>query len=125
MVNDPARILIVEDEQAIQLLLRRVVELMGHTAFVAGDGASALALANQHSPQLIISDLSLPGSLHGVELVQALHTAHPTCPIIVTTGDMSPARIAALSAAGVNDVLSKPFDIPVARALISSRLSGG
>ncbi len=120
---DRATILIIEDEQAIQFLLKRIVEQLGHEAILADDGQMALARLAERIPNLILTDLSLPGTPFGVDLVNALRALAPTSPIIVTTGDLSGERVEELTRAGVAHIMGKPFDLPVAREMITSLLS--
>ncbi|MCO5044038.1 MAG: response regulator [Kiritimatiellae bacterium] len=120
---DRATILIIEDEQAIQFLLKRIVEQLGHEAILADDGQMALARLAERIPNLILTDLSLPGTPFGVDLVNALRAQVPTCPMIVTTGDLSGERVEELTRVGVEHIMGKPFDLPVAREMITSILS--
>ncbi|MBW7907319.1 MAG: response regulator [Kiritimatiellae bacterium] len=120
---DRATILIIEDEQAIQFLLKRIVEQLGHEAILADDGQMALARLAERIPNLILTDLSLPGTPFGVDLVNALRALAPTSPIVVTTGDLSGERVEELTRAGVEHIMGKPFDLPVAREMITSLLS--
>lgn len=120
---DRATILIIEDEQAIQFLLKRIVEQLGHEAILADDGQMALARLAERIPNLILTDLSLPGTPFGVDLVNALRALAPTSPIVVTTGDLSGERVEELTRAGVAHIMGKPFDLPVAREMITSLLS--
>ena len=88
--------------------------------YLAGNGADALDLARQHAPDLIITDLSLPGKPNGIELVRALRALKPDRPLVVTTGYSIGDRIDAIQAEGIEHILGKPFDILEARALIAS-----
>ncbi len=115
-----AKVLIVEDEDGIQNLLKRVVSMLGHDVFIAATGAEALRSAEQQNPDLIISDLSLPGKPNGIELVRALRALNPARPMVVTTGYTVGERMEAIHAEGVEHILGKPFDILAARTLIAS-----
>lgn len=115
-----AKVLIIEDEDGIQLLLKRVVNMLGHEVIVAGDGPTALIQAKEQSPQLIISDLSLPGKPSGLDLVRELRALDPNRHLVVTTGYTTGEKMEELAAEGVQHVLGKPFDILGARTLIAS-----
>ncbi len=65
------KILIVEDYLEDRELMRRIVEHHGHEAIEAGDGQEALALAERETPDLIVSDLLMPG-LDGFGLLKAI-----------------------------------------------------
>lgn len=115
-----ATVLIIEDEEGIQQLLKRVVTMLGHAVHLAGNGADALSLAQQHAPDLIITDLSLPGKPNGIDLVRALRALKPDRPLVVTTGYTIGDRMDAIEAEGIQHILGKPFDILAARSLIVS-----
>ena len=66
-----AKILIVEDEHELAALIRRQIEGEGHSALVAHDGQTALLLAAQAAPDLVILDWMLPG-LDGLTVIRRL-----------------------------------------------------
>lgn len=115
-----ANVLIIEDEEGIQALLKRIVSMLGHEASIAGDGATGCELAAARKQDLIISDLSLPGVPSGLDLIRALRTQCPECPLIVSTGYTTADNLAQIEAEGVQHVLGKPFDMPTVRSLVAS-----
>lgn len=107
----PPVVLVAEDEETIAETLAMIVEEAGYVALVAHDGREALALARQHNPQLIITDLMMP-FLTGADLIAAVHSdavsqgsAPP--PVLVVTA-VSSARADEL---GADAIIAKPFDI--------------
>ena len=66
------RILIVEDDAALQLFVRKGLELEGHTVEAVRDGDEAVEAALLHAPELIVLDLNLPRR-DGVDVLRALH----------------------------------------------------
>ncbi|HMP75994.1 MAG TPA: response regulator [Kiritimatiellia bacterium] len=114
------KVLIIEDEEGIQLLLKRVVGMLGHEVLLAGDGPSAVKIAREEAPDLIISDLSLPGKPSGIDLIRELRAMDPARPLVVTTGYSSGEKMDAIQAEGIQHILGKPFDILGARTLVAS-----
>ena len=103
-------LLIVDDEP--QLLLTLVLSLTHHGFEVstAADGATALQLAKEVHPDLMLLDLGLP-DLDGMQVIQRLHRESPTLPILVLSARSgSHDKIVALDLGAV-DYLTKPFDV--------------
>jgi CheY-like chemotaxis protein len=78
------RILVVDDDAATREVMSEVLTEAGFVVETAADGYEALWLAARHSPDIVVSDLSMPG-IDGVELVRRLHAFAPV-PVILTTG---------------------------------------
>jgi DNA-binding response OmpR family regulator len=108
-------VLIVEDEEPIAETLVYVVEDAGYRAMVAPHGKAGLALALQHRPALIFSDLMMP-HMSGPELIRSLRATldSNTPPIILMTA----AHVRYAQDAGADVVLKKPFDIADIEALL-------
>ena len=117
-----ARVLIIEDEKAILNLLKRIVSHMGHTAHIAPSGPDALALLAKTEVDLIVSDLRMPGTPSGVDLIRELRTRFPRLPIIVVSGYVSRDFMAKWPELGVDDFLPKPFDMDTIRTTIEKVL---
>jgi DNA-binding NtrC family response regulator len=117
-----ARILIIEDEQAILSLLRRIVMHMGHVAITASNGPEALALLGTADPNLIISDLRMPGQPSGIDLIRNLRQRCPRLPIIVISGYVSRDSMAKWPELGIDDFLAKPFDMDAIRDVVERAL---
>ena len=104
-----ARILVVDDEASARSGLERLLKEEGFVVDVAADGPAALALSAESSPDVVVTDLRMPG-MDGVELMNKLHERHRDVPVIVATafGDVSSA-VAAMRG-GAEDFLTKPID---------------
>ena len=103
-------VLIVEDDEDILGLLEYNVEAAGYHPVVAADGATALAKARQHNPDLILLDLMLPG-MDGFEVCKELKKMPETAaaPIIILTARGEEVdRIVGLEL-GADDYVVKPF----------------
>ncbi|KRM88066.1 response regulator transcription factor [Lacticaseibacillus thailandensis] len=114
------RLLIVEDNQDIQALLRAVLE-PDYQLTAATNGAQALPLLKQQSFDLMILDLMLPG-VSGESILKTLRQTS-NLPVLVLTAIRDKEHIAAVLNAGANDYLTKPFDIDelVARVRVQLR----
>jgi DNA-binding response OmpR family regulator len=102
------RVLIVEDEDRLNLLLARGLRREGFAVDQAHDGVSGLALARVHDYDVVVLDRGLP-ALHGDDLCRALHGLEPTPRVLMLTaaGGITD-RIAGLEL-GADDYLAKPF----------------
>src|SRR6187200_2200128 len=118
-----ANILIVEDEEALTLLLRYNLEAEGYGVETVPRGDEADLLLKERSPDLVILDWMLPG-LSGIELCRRLRARPDTrqLPIIMLTarGEES-ERVRGLST-GADDYIVKPFSVPELLARVSALL---
>ncbi len=102
------RILLVDDEPEILGYLKRGLTFEGFTVLTAADGETALALAMQQPPDLVILDIMLPG-LDGLAVCERLRQSDPLLPVLMLTArDSVPDRVAGLES-GADDYLVKPF----------------
>lgn len=106
-----ANLLLVEDDASLAAITRRFLVQAGHRVTVATTGEEALALIVKNTPDLIISDVQLPG-LSGLKLCQLLKEKPSTqhVPIIlVTVMGKTHQKVDGLRT-GADDYLTKPFD---------------
>ena len=102
------RLLVVEDESRLALLLKRGLEEQGYAVDVSGDGAEALWLAGETAYDTIVLDVMLP-SLDGLELTRRLRAKRQWTPVLLLTArDAIDDRVSGLDA-GADDYLVKPF----------------
>ena len=106
----PARILVVDDDAPIRLLMRTVLREYGFDSVDAAGGEQAIALARQTTPDLILLDRNMPG-MSGDETLRALR-AEPRLadvPVLILSGaPMEPDELRDL---GANGAVLKPFDV--------------
>ncbi len=79
-----ARVLIVEDSPDQALLITRLLESAGYAAEVADDAAAALKAIGRDPPDLVATDLVMPG-MDGLELVEKVRAEHPYVPVVLMT----------------------------------------
>ncbi|MBV8956589.1 MAG: response regulator transcription factor [Solirubrobacterales bacterium] len=104
----PPRVLVVEDDDAIALVLQRSLRMEGYDVRIAGDGVTALEASNGFLPDLVILDLGLP-RLDGIEVAKTLRRSDDVPILVLTARDAVEARVEGLDA-GADDYLVKPFE---------------
>ena len=103
------KVLIADDDPQLVRALRITLAAHGYEVIAAADGASAIALAAQAHPDLVLLDLGMP-RLGGIEVIEALR-GWTQAPIIVVSGRVGSAdKVEALDA-GADDYVTKPFQI--------------
>ncbi len=104
-----SRILIVDDEPSARSGLEKLLHQEGYRVDVAEEGSTALKIAVERPPDVVVTDLRMPG-MDGVELLGRLHEQDRHLPVIVATafGDVGSAVRA--MRAGAEDYLTKPID---------------
>ena len=104
------RILIVEDEPALQQQVRAGIETQGYTVDATGDGKEALYLATEYAYDAAVVDLGLPG-LSGLDIIARLRKSGSQLPILILTArDRWQDKVQGLEAGG-DDYLTKPFQM--------------
>ena len=118
-----ANILIVEDEEALALLLRYNFEAEGYGVATAARGDEADLLLKEHKPDLVILDWMLPG-VSGIELCRRLRTRAETkqLPIIMLTARGEESERVRGLATGADDYIVKPFSVPELSARVRALL---
>ena len=110
-----AKILVVDDDPAVQLTLRLVLERAGHSVDFAGDGRKGLAKFETGEFDLLCLDVFMPG-MDGLETMRLIHQRQPRIPIIVISGrpvvpelGTEPDYLAMATKLGAVCSLPKPF----------------
>ncbi len=103
------KILLIDDEPDIRDVMGLSLSDAGYQVICAGDGIQGLELLAAHSPQILITDIKMPG-LNGLEVLERSKALHPETEVIVTTGfaDIQKATIALQQDA--SDFITKPVD---------------
>ncbi len=119
-----ATILIVDDDDALRTLLRRVLTRAGYSTLEAANGREALACLQAKTVDLMITDLFMPQQ-DGLETILALRRTNRALPIIAMSGGGSAAQFEMLRTAslfGAARVLMKPFRAEEVLATINELL---
>ena len=101
------KILVVEDEQSIQTIVRTYLESVGFQVTCVDNGLAALAVAREQRPDLVVLDLNLPG-MDGIEVAARLRQESDVYILMLTARSEEADRVAGLRI-GADDYLSKPF----------------
>jgi DNA-binding response OmpR family regulator len=119
-----AVVLVVDDEAVIADTLATILEHNGMTALAAYDGKSALAIANVVPPDLLLTDVAMPG-MSGLDLAIAVRHALPKCKILLFSGQASTMDLLGNARDAGQDftVLAKPLHPTELLARVSDTLT--
>jgi CheY-like chemotaxis protein len=122
-----AKILIVDDDSAVQATIKLLLERAGHSVVAAGDGREGLALFEAGDFDLLLLDIFMPG-MDGLEMMRLVHQQQPLVPIIVISGrpivsdaGAGPDFLTMATRLGAISALQKPFK----PAALLAALTGG
>jgi two-component system NtrC family sensor kinase len=116
-------ILVADDNPEMrQAIEETILNPAGYTVRSVGDGMSALSLAHELEPDVIITDHLMP-SLTGIELIRRLHMEMPHIPVILITGEGSEDLAIEALRSGASDYITKPFKAEQLLAAVGRVLS--
>ena len=119
--TDAPRVLVVEDDRMIRLLLEEELSFQKFDARLVGEGAQALEIAREWSPDLVLLDVTLP-RMTGLDVCRQLRADGLTAPILLLTArDGESDRQAGLEA-GASAYITKPFVVAELMATIRSHI---
>jgi CheY-like chemotaxis protein len=125
-----AKILVVDDDGAVQATIRLLLERAGHSVVVANDGRKALAVFETGEFDLLFLDIFMPG-MDGLETMRLIHQRQPLIPIIVISGNpvmdagAGPDFLTMASKLGAVRSLQKPFKPAALLAAVAGCLEDG
>jgi len=102
------RVLIVEDDPRMAVVLRDALEKMSHRTVLAATGTEGLEIARSHQFESILLDAMLPG-MDGFAVARSLRDAHVSTPILMLTARDATSDVVRGLDSGVDDYLTKPF----------------
>lgn len=122
--NSKLRILVVEDDPLNQLLCQEMVEALGHQPRVVGDGEGALQALEGGNIDLVLMDHHLPGidgwtAIRRWRQQEKLRGLRPV-PVVGLSGNGTQLDLESALAAGLNDLLGKPFSMQDLRTAIDN-----
>jgi CheY-like chemotaxis protein len=119
----PARVLVVEDEEAIAQMIKAALSRDGLEVHHIDDGSRAMELAGEIEPVAVILDLALPG-MDGWEILRRLRQ-HPTLgsvPVLLVTGQGGDENVVRGFQMGADDYVTKPFSVAELRARVRRQI---
>ncbi|HYI29402.1 MAG TPA: response regulator [Bradyrhizobium sp.] len=121
-----AKILVVDDDVAVQTTIRLILERAGHNVIVASDGRKGLAIFETGEFDLLFLDIFMPG-MDGIETMRLVHQQQPLIPIIVISGNpltsgSGPDFLTMATKLGAVRSLQKPFKPAALLAAVTSSL---
>lgn len=119
-MNNKYKILLVEDDENITIMVSAMLESAGYQVIEASTCSSAMLLASSHKPDLIVLDLGLP-DMDGSELLKKLRETDLT-PVIVLSARSDEHEKVTLFDLGANDYITKPFGAAEFLARVRSAL---
>ena len=119
MTSRPMTVLVVEDEPAMREVLGMRLRSWGYGTLTAPDAEEAARLAQSHDPDIVLTDVVMPGK-SGLELLQALKSGNPARPVILITAQGTIDIAVEAMKLGAQDFLTKPLDWSKLQALLAA-----
>ncbi len=110
MTETGRRILIVDDEEAARQGLGQILTEDGYEVFLASDGEEALRQVAQESPDILLTDLRMPG-MDGHELLNRVRQGYPDMTVVIMTAHGTIRSAVQALQEGAEDYLTKPIDV--------------
>jgi two-component system response regulator (stage 0 sporulation protein F) len=115
------KILIVDDQYGIRILLNEVLQKEGYETFQAANGVQALDLFAKHSPDLVLLDMKIPG-MDGIEILKRMKEINENVKVIVMTAYGELDMIQETKELGALMHFAKPFDIDEIRQAVKENI---
>ncbi len=115
---NPLRILVVDDEPSVRLVLSDFLREEGHEIATASNGTEALETFHQSKWDMVLTDRAMPG-MSGDELAAAVKQTDPHVPVVMITGNVDPKRDFVAEPRLVDVVVRKPFTFAAIRNAMS------
>ena len=118
------KILIVDDQNGIRVLLMEVFSNEGYKTFEASNGQIALAIIRREPPDLVLLDMKIPG-MDGLDILKHIKDIHSSTIVIMMTAYGELDMIKEATDLGAVMHFTKPFDIDELRFAVNSQLQNG
>ena len=118
------RVLIVDDEDSMRMLVARAIAMDGHEIVTAADGAEALEILGEAAFDLLLTDIQMP-VMDGIALALTAARDFPRTTILLMTGFADQRERASNLSAIAHDVITKPFSVADIRTAVADALAAG
>lgn len=115
------KILIVDDQFGIRMLLNEVFQKEGYETYQAANGVAALEIAKKHSPNIVLLDIKIPG-MDGIEILKRLKKIDKNIKVIIMTAYGELEMLNEAMELGAITHFSKPFDIDELRKKVQEHI---
>ncbi|WNS75302.1 response regulator [Bacillus sp. DTU_2020_1000418_1_SI_GHA_SEK_038] len=115
------KILIVDDQFGIRILLNEVLQKEGYDTYQAANGIQALDIVSKHSPDLVLLDMKIPG-MDGIEILKRMRVIDKEIRVIIMTAYGELDMIQEARDLGALTHFAKPFDIDDIRAAVKKHV---
>lgn len=116
------KVLIVDDQFGIRILLNEVLHKEGYDTFQAANGVQALDIVTNHSPDLVLLDMKIPG-MDGIEILKRMKQIDADIRVIIMTAYGELDMIQEAKNLGAITHFAKPFDIDDIRKAVREHIS--
>ncbi|NQV27889.1 MAG: sigma-54-dependent Fis family transcriptional regulator [Rhodopirellula sp.] len=119
-----ARVLVVDDDRSVHLMVKRSLEKMPNAPTVesCGDASAAVSLVRSFAPDCVLLDVMLPGGVTGLDILRDIQQIDSKIPIIMITGGGDSSTAIEAMQLGAYDYVNKPLDLPALNALVERAL---
>lgn len=118
----PAKVLVVEDDTTLALVVEQIVADLGYAPVVCVCGEDAVEKARDLRPKLILMDVKLQGELTGIEAAQIIKHEDLGCAIVFMTAYGDPEYAKQMRQIAGNGVMGKPLSEPMLRLIVREKL---
>ncbi len=123
-IDHPTRVLLVDDDESIRIMLGELLVREGFTVFLAADGMEAASLVEELGLDLVLTDHNMP-RMDGWELALFIRRRLPRLPILLVSGDPDGLSRARDPRNPFDGVLAKPFQMKALLSMIHALPPGG
>lgn len=115
------KLLIVDDQYGIRILLNEVFQKEGYQTFQASNGMQALTIVEEERPDLVLLDMKIPG-MDGIEILRRLKEIDQTIEVFIMTAYGELDMIQQAKDLGARTHFAKPFDIDEIREAVKNQV---